>query len=146
VRRKLSPDPDTPPVGYMAQVVRNKLTDLARELVAEKRAGDLDTVSLDASVDGSDDGPTLGDLLAGSESAADDRKAGSRDHVRIDLARVLAQLTPAQRRLCAMLGEEGLSIKEAAERLRIPRGTLYEEIKRIRKVFADHGLADYLKE
>jgi excisionase family DNA binding protein len=29
-----------------------------------------------------------------------------------------------------MLGAEGLSVEEAAERLRIPRGTLYEEIKR----------------
>ena len=44
-----------------------------------------------------------------------------------------------------MLGEEGLSVKEVAEQLRIPRGTLYEEIKRIRKVFADHGLDDYLR-
>jgi RNA polymerase sigma-70 factor (ECF subfamily) len=43
-----------------------------------------------------------------------------------------------------LLGEEGLSIKEAAERLRIPRGTLYEEIKRIRKIFAEHGLEGYL--
>jgi DNA-directed RNA polymerase specialized sigma24 family protein len=56
----------------------------------------------------------------------------------------LALLTPAQQRLCLMLGEEGLSIKEAAEKLRIPRGTLYEEIKRIRQVFADFGLDDYL--
>ena len=55
----------------------------------------------------------------------------------------MKKLTPRQRRLCALLGEEGLSIKEAAARLRIPRGTLYEEIKRIRKVFADHGLGDY---
>ena len=62
------------------------------------------------------------------------------------LGRVLARLTPVQRQLCQMLGEEGLTIKEAAERLRIPRGTLYEEIKRIRKVFADQGLGNYLKE
>ena len=51
----------------------------------------------------------------------------------------------AQQRLCLLLGEEGLSVKEAAEQLRIPRGTLYEEIKRIRKVFSDHGLDDYLR-
>ena len=57
----------------------------------------------------------------------------------------MAQLTPAQQRLCVMLGHEGLSIKEAAEQLRIPRGTLYEEIKRIRKIFAEHGLDEYLK-
>jgi hypothetical protein len=45
-----------------------------------------------------------------------------------------------------LLGEEGLSIKEAAERLRIPRGTLYEEIKRIRRIFDQQGLSNYLKD
>jgi hypothetical protein len=42
-----------------------------------------------------------------------------------------------------MLGEEGLSVKEAAARLGIPRGTLYEELKRIRQVFAEHGPGAY---
>ena len=60
--------------------------------------------------------------------------------------RVMALLTPAQQRLCQLLGEEGLSIKEAAERLRIPRGTLYEEIKRIRRIFDQQGLSNYLKD
>lgn len=147
VRRKLAPDPDTPPVAYMAQVIRNKLTDLMREQSAGKRAGELDALSLDAAVDGSEDGMTLAEVLAGSEAAQPTDEGGvDRHHARIDLARAMERLTPVQRRLCQMLGEEGLSIKEAAERLRIPRGTIYEEIKRIRKVFADQGLGDYLKE
>ena len=147
VRRRLPPDPDAPPVAYMAQVIRNKLTDLIREQAAEKRAGEQDALSLDASLDGSEDGMTLADLLADSESAQpDDPGAVGRRHARIDIGRVLERLTPVQRQLCQMLGPEGLTIKEAAERLRIPRGTLYEEIKRIRKVFADRGLGDYLKE
>ena len=147
VRQKLSHDPDNPPVGYMAQVIRNKLTDMIREKTAEKRAGDLDALSLDATIDGSDDGMTFGELLADAESTPGaDHQGVDRQHARIDVARALDRLTPAQRRLCAMLGEEGLSIKETAERLRIPRGTLYEEIKRIRKVFAECGLGDYLKE
>jgi RNA polymerase sigma factor (sigma-70 family) len=146
VRSKLAHDPDNPPVGYMAQVLRNKLTDWMREQGAEKRAGDLQTVSLDATVDGSEDGMTLAESLEASESA---HSAGQgethRHHVRLDLLRALAILTPAQQRFCLLLGEEGLSVKEAADQLRIPRGTLYEEIKRIRKVFADHRLGDYLK-
>ena len=146
VRKKLAQDPDNPPVGYMAQVLRNKLTDLMREQGAEKRAGDLRTVSLDATVDGSEDGMTLAESLDASESAQSGGDGEThRHHVRMDLLRAMALLTPAQKRLCVMLGQEGLSIKEAAEQLRIPRGTLYEEIKRIRKVFADHGLGDYLK-
>ena len=147
VRRKLAPDPDAPPVGYMAQVLRNKLTDLIREREADKRAGEKEALSLDAALDGSDDGLTLADLLAEEESAQQDEAgAVDRHHARIDIGRALARLTPVQRQLCRMLGEEGLTVKEAAERLRIPRGTLYEEIKRIRRVFADQGLGDYLKE
>jgi RNA polymerase sigma factor (sigma-70 family) len=146
VRRRIGPDPDNPPVGYMAQVLRNKLTDLMREQGAEKRAGDLGAVSLDASVDGSDDGTTLAESLDASEFAHSGEDGEThRHHLRMDLLRALARLTPAQQRLCLMLGEEGFSIKEAAEKLRIPRGTLYEEIKRIRQVFADFGLDDYLK-
>jgi len=146
VRRKLAPDPDGPPIAYMARVIRNKLTDLLRERSATKRARDFDTVSLDAAVSESDDAPTFADLL----DAATSREPGEahsvdRNDARIDIAKALLRLTPRQRRLCMLLGEEGLSIKEAAEQLRIPRGTLYEEIKRIRKVFADHGLGDYLE-
>jgi RNA polymerase sigma factor (sigma-70 family) len=146
VRGRVAPDPDNPPVGYMAQVLRNKLTDLMREQGAEKRAGDLGAISLDATVDGSDDGMTLAESLDASESAHLGQDGEThRHHIRMDLLRALARLTPAQQRLCLMLGEEGLSVKEAAERLRIPRGTLYEEIKRIRQVFADFGLDAYLK-
>ena len=147
VRRKLAPDPDEPPVAYMVQVIRNKLMDLVREQATEKRAGEQDALSLDAALDGFEGDMTLADLLPDRESAQlDDPGAVNHHHAHIDIARALVRLTPVQRRLCQMLGEEGLSIKEAAERLRIPRGTLYAEIKRIRKVFADQGLGDYLQE
>jgi RNA polymerase sigma-70 factor (ECF subfamily) len=136
VRGKLAVDPGGPPIAYMARVVRNKLTDMLREHGATKRGGDLDMVSLDAPVSDSDDAPTLADMLdAETSTGVADAGAASHNDARIDIAKVLQQLTPRQRRLCTLLGEEGLTIKEAAARLRIPRGTLYEEIKRIRKVF-----------
>ena len=146
-RRRIPPEPDPrPPVSYMAQVLRNKLTDMVREMSADKRAGDPGALSLDASLDGTEDGITLGEVLA--DEQADPAGSGDVDsrHARIDLSRVMALLTPAQQRLCQLLGEEGLSIKEAAERLRIPRGTLYEEIKRIRRIFEQQGLGNYLKD
>ena len=145
VIKKLVHDPDDPPVGYMAQVLRNKLTDWVRELCADKRAGDLHTVSLDASFDGSEDGITLAESLDALESAQAGLDFEAHHHTRMDLLRALALLNPAQQRLCLLLGEEGLSVKQAAERLGIPRGTLYEEIKRIRTVFADRGLDNYLR-
>jgi RNA polymerase sigma-70 factor (ECF subfamily) len=146
VRTKLASDSGTPPVTYMAQVLRNKLTDLIREQGAEKRAGDLGVVSLDATVDGSDDGMTLAESLEEAHSKqAGEMGETHRHHLRMDLLRAMARLTPSQQRLCVMLVEDGLSITEAAEQLRIPRSTLYEELKRIRKVFVDEGLGDYLR-
>lgn len=146
VRRKLDPDPDGPPIAYLARVLRNKLTDLVREAETSKRGGNLEAVSLDAAVGESDDALTLADLLDASASAPSGTESGiDRNDARLDIARAMQRLTPLQQRLCAMLSEEGLSIKEAAARLRIPRGTLYEEIKRIRKVFADQGLGAYLR-
>ena len=147
VRGKVAPIRDSPPLAYMAQVLRNKLTDMIREHEAGKRAGEQSALSLDAPLDSSDDGPTLGELIADVAAAeSGDEAGGSRQQATIDLERALARLDAKQRRLCMMIGEEGLSVKEAAARLRIPRGTLYEEIKRIRKIFADQGLEIYLRE
>jgi RNA polymerase sigma-70 factor (ECF subfamily) len=145
-RRKLDPDPGGPPLAYLKRVIHNKLLDLAHEREAQKRHGDLDTVSLDQPLGDAEDAPTLADLLDANvgERGGHDDPVSAHD-ARIDLARAMAKLNDSQRRLCHLLGEEGLSIKEAAQRLGIPRGTLYEEIKRIRKVFAEIGLGDYLK-
>ena len=145
VRGSLDRDPANPPLGYMATVLRNWLADLVRKRGTDKRSGDLDTPSLDASIDGSDDGMTLAELLDASQSRDSAGDGETHHHMHLDLLRTCAHLTPAQQRLCLMLGEEGLSVKAAAEQLGIPRGTLYEEINRIRKLFADHGMEIYLR-
>ena len=145
VRGSLDRDPANPPLGYMATVLRNWLADLVRKRGTDKRSGDLDTPSLDASIDGSDDGMTLAELLDASQSRDSAGDGETHHHMHLDLLRACAHLTPAQQRLCLMLGEEGLSVKAAAEQLGIPRGTLYEEINRIRKLFADHGMEIYLR-
>ena len=145
VRGSLDRDPANPPLGYIATVLRNWLADLVRKRGTDKRSGDLDTPSLDASIDGSDDGMTLAELLDVSQSRDSAGDGETHHHMHLDLLRACAHLTPAQQRLCLMLGEEGLSVKAAAEQLGIPRGTLYEEINRIRKLFADHGMEIYLR-
>jgi RNA polymerase sigma-70 factor (ECF subfamily) len=141
------PDPDGPPIAYLSRVVRNKLIDLVRERAADKRRGELNAVSLDGPVGDGEDAATLAEVIDVNRGLeADGLASQAASDVRIDIDKVIEKLTPAQRRLCALIGAEGLSIKAAAERLGIPRATLYEEIKRIRKVFAAHGLDDYLRD
>jgi RNA polymerase sigma factor (sigma-70 family) len=146
VRNKVDIDLHSPPVAYMATVLRNMLMDLIREQSAEKRSGDLGLLSLDATLDGTEEGPSLADTLTESDSASSGDHGGFLADMRMDLLRALPLLTAPQQRLCVLLGHEGLSIKEAAERLRIPRGTLYAEVKRIREMFAKQGLGVYLRE
>lgn len=145
VREGLAANPDNPPIGYMTRVLRNWLTDLVRERGTDKRAGDLATVSLDAPIDGTEGGTTLAELqdVADSEDSAGDHE--SHHHLRLDLMQACMRLTPAQQRLCLLLGEEGLSVKAAAEQLGIPRSTLYEEIHRVRHLFMEVGLEIYLR-
>jgi RNA polymerase sigma factor (sigma-70 family) len=145
VRAGLAHDPDNPPLGYMAKVLRNWLADLVRKRGTDKRSGDLETLSLDAAIDGSEDGLTLAEMLDVSNSGSADGDIETHHHMRLDLLQTCLELTPSQQRLCLLLGEEGLSVKAAAEQLGIPRSTLYEEINRIRKLFAEHGLEIYLR-
>lgn len=146
IRHRIGPrDDGKPPVAYLAQVVRNKLTDLIRELLSDKRAGDPGALSLEGPVNAGEDDLTLGDILADSTTEDSEHSGIDARDVRIDLRRVLQGLTPAQQALCRLLGEEGASVKAAAEQLGIPRATLYEEIKRIRQRFVASGLDDYIR-
>jgi RNA polymerase sigma factor (sigma-70 family) len=141
------PDPSGPPLAYLTRIVRNKLIDLAREREAGKRRGDLSLVSLDQPLGDDEEGPTLAERIEADDGLGASQPVGEGNDDRcLDVARIVATLTPAQQRLCRLIGAEGLSIKAAAERLGMPRGTLYEEIKRIRKVFAAHGLDAYLRD
>ena len=88
-------------------------------------------------------GETLADVGLVGTGASSDQGMAVRD-ARMDVIRSIQRLTPAQQALCRLLGEQGLTVKAAAEHLGIPRGTLYEEIKRIRQQFDRDGLRDYL--
>jgi RNA polymerase sigma-70 factor (ECF subfamily) len=66
--------------------------------------------------------------------------------LRLDLSIMLCRLTPRQKELCLLLGEEGLTVNEASGRLKVPRTSLYDEIKRIRAIFRSEHLDEYLKD
>jgi RNA polymerase sigma-70 factor (ECF subfamily) len=102
-------------------------------------------VSLDAPVNAEDDTPTWRDVL-GRQMAETSTPTADETIVRLDLLRLVAALTPQQQRLCALLAEEGLTVTEVAERLGVSRPTVYDELRKLRKLFAAHGLQHYLRE
>ena len=70
------------------------------------------------------------------------RKSVDRLDLSIDLRRVIASLPPELRALCERLQSE--SVTGISRDTGIPRGTLYERIKKLHDLFEDAGLSDYL--
>lgn len=60
----------------------------------------------------------------------------------IDVRSVVEKLPPELRELCKRLQVE--SVTEISRDTGIPRGTIYESIKKLRTLFEDAGLKDYL--
>ena len=63
---------------------------------------------------------------------------------RVDLERVRATLTPEMRELWERRAD-GQTFTEISRETGIPRGTLYERMKQLRKLVEDAGLQDYLE-
>ena len=64
--------------------------------------------------------------------------------LRVDVDRVLATLTPEMRDLWERRAE-GQTFTEISRETGIPRGTLYERMKQLRKLVEDAGLREYLE-
>ena len=146
VRREL--DPARAPVrsAFMATVVRNKLTDLVRERESGKRKATYDSISLDAPLGDEEDSLTFLDFVVEAQPReGDDHLRALAEEARADIFKAMKHLTPLQQQLCHLLGCEGLSVQDASRKLGIPRATIYDELKRIRKSFTELGLQYYLK-
>jgi RNA polymerase sigma-70 factor (ECF subfamily) len=130
---------------FMGRIIRNKLTDLVRERESDKRKIAHLTVSLDEPLGDDEDSPALIDKI--DEQTVSDTAPNPflGIQLKIDLSKALQKLTPKQKELCLLLGEKGLTVKEASEYLKTPRSTIYDELKRIRTIFMKGGLEDYLK-
>lgn len=80
---------------------------------------------------------TLGDTVPAGETESEVMSSVIREDL-------LSRLSLGQRRLALGL-EAGMSMSEIGRRLDVPRGTLYDELERIRKIFRDEGLEEFLR-
>lgn len=139
VKDKYDPEAEASEKTFMARVIANKLKDIVKGRERLQRRVAQNTISLDQPLSDEEDASTLMDVIA------TDPELRIHVELKIDLTRTYQKLSPAQKRLCDLLGEKGLSIKAASDILKTPRGTLYEEIKRIKAIFQKKNLDEYLK-
>ncbi len=122
-------NPDRAPVeAFVNQVVQTRLVSVLRKRRALKRRGR--TVSLGASAE------------LKVDSARDGGGQIEQSHMRMDIHDVLEKLTTEQRARCDELMRQ--AVTPAARELGMPRSTLRDAIDKIREVFRDEGLEDYL--
>jgi len=105
-----------------------------------KRKVMFQSVSLDELIDGLDEDSYPDELLFDDQSFEEVLRS---DIGRV-LKRVMARLSRRQREMCRLIEEEGLNMNQVSKKMNIPRGTLFDEVLRIREVFRNEGLTDYL--
>lgn len=148
LRRLSKYDPDRARRStFIARVVAHKVATIIEERTAGKRDWRLCTASLNDRIE--PDGGGSVELMEVYDLEEYLRRMGrlscpseERLDLSIDLGRAVASLPPELRTLCERLETE--TVTEISRDTGIPRGTLYERIKEIRRLFEDAGLRDYL--
>lgn len=137
-RDKFDPEAGAKRNTFMAKVVSNKLMDIVREQLSDKRKIAHESISLDQPLNFDEESSSLLDILF---SESDFRL---QIDLKISIQKVFPQLTKVQADLCMHLSE-GCTGSELAEMLGIGRATVYREIERIRKTFEKQGLKEFLQ-
>ena len=114
--------------AFINQVVNTRLVSILRERHSGKRRAKTEPIKAD------------------DERLADRTWFGKgwlrQIDLRVDLAIAFSKLTPKQRAICDQLLREALS--PAAKAMGVPRSTLRDAVVKIRDVFRDAGLEEYL--
>lgn len=121
---------------FMAKVLRNKILNIIERYDSDKRRLSTKSLSLSLPLSSEDGSGALQETIPAQDIRI-------QAELRIDIAKACQKLTPHQRRLCALLFETGLNIKEISEKLGVNRKRVYKDIERIRIVFEDEGLENY---
>jgi RNA polymerase sigma factor (sigma-70 family) len=114
---------------FMGRVMRNKLTDLVRRREAEvRKVAYLSMMSDERSGDDEDPLSLIERMdQAGANEAPPDQFGELQ--LKMDLSKILQKLTPQQKSICDLLGQQGMTVVEASDYLKIPRLKVYYELK-----------------
>ncbi len=132
----------TKPESYMGKVLRRKLTDIQRERTAKKRKPFYQALSLSDPLTKDDDSNTVEDVLS-DDSSGPARSFHELTNLKLDLDKAFEHLNPRQKRVCQLIREEEKR-DAVSQLLGLKRATTYDELIRIRKIFQDLGLKNYL--
>jgi len=132
---------------FVARIIERKISKLIRHRTSEMRDYRREAFSLNESIEDGDGGSIERGDLVSRESIDPVMATNSRTGVEEmaflhDLETVLAGLPDHLRKLCEIL-KTG-TVSDAAREMGIPRTTLNDHVKKLRSLFEDAGLKEYL--
>ena len=133
---------ECPVLVFIKTIVNQCVASLIRDRFRQKRDSRR-TRSLNAPCDRT--GTELGDAISDAQSGCDDcchRAHTDLSDLGMDVDATIAELTFEQQQLCKVLGIN--SISELARRFEMPRTTLSDRVRKVRRNFEDRGLRDYV--
>ena len=142
VKEKYDPSSNASLKTFMERVVKNKLSNIAKEYRRDKRKVFHKSISIDQPLS-EDNDSTLSDSLSTENTSHPNFR--SQLELQIELEKTMQKLSPQQKEICKYLEDETVSIKDISQYLNIDRGTVYREIKRIRAIFEEDRLKDFLR-
>lgn len=131
---------------FIDRVTHSSVIDSWRKQSAQKR-GRFRTLSLDAMAEDAES--SVDDLTwqlgaGGPLSTPTDRQpAGDGAELKQDIAATLENLPDSTRKLCQMVMRIGVS--QTASELGVARGTIRRRLKKLRRLFEDAGMKNYLE-
>lgn len=140
LRDTVDPESEGTRKAYMATIVKNKISDIVRERRSSKRNEFFQAISLNQFLDDNFDSPFLA-----HPSQQDPAEEAGLSELKSRLDQVFKKLSSQQKKVFTALRDEQLTITEISMRLKLHRNTIHNEINRIRKVFENEGLRDFLR-
>lgn len=138
-----------PSKGDRRSFIKAAVNNAARNLVvaaeAQKRWTGITLASLATAISDQDDSPTLADAISNEDGLWDSVYLGYDQlsvDLRHDLDRAISQLPADLARICLLLKTR--TITEIAAETGIPRTTIQDAVKKLRKIMGKAGLRIYL--
>lgn len=138
-----------PSKGDRRSFIKASVNNAARNLVvaaeAQKRWTGITLTSLATAISDQDDSPTLADAISNDDGLWDSVYLGYDQlsvDLRHDLDRAISQLPADLARICLLLKTR--TITEIAAETGIPRTTIQDAVKKLRKIMGKAGLRIYL--
>lgn len=135
------------PKTFVARIIERKISKLIRHRTSDMRDYRREAFSLNENIEDGDGGCIERGDLVSRESidpvVASNSRTGVEEMAFLqDLESVLVGLPDHLRRLCEIL-KTG-SISDAAREMGVPRTTLHDHVTKLRSLFEDAGLREYL--